>query len=599
MAKKFVPNNNDFAIAYYRFSPHAQSDASIQQQRDAAQKYAAGHGLQIVKEYKDEAISGTTDQRPGFQLMLSEIGKIKPGALIIWKTDRLGRDRYDLAIAKKYIRDDGCVIHYIAEPIAGDAPESALMEGVPESMAEYYSRQLRTNIKRGHLYNAQNCLYNGHKALGYAAEPAPEFGKDRQRYVIDPVTAPFVQKIFEDYAAGKPMVEIAKELNSLGVTTVRGKPFTVNSLAHILNNRAYIGEYRYGDIVTTDGMPAIVSPEVFEAAQKRLILNKRQGGQRANGLTPEEAPRFWLTGKLYCGKCGTPMQGCSGTSSHKGAKHYYYACGAARKKKCLLKYVKKDKIEAIACFMLSECLKDTELLASLAVDVAAYYQKEHEDKGDIEGLKTERAETEKALNNLVRAIEQGIFSETTQTRLLELESRKKALTEAIEAEEIKRAVTKNEISIQHFFDEYKNADLNDPTVRDYLLDYFVDKIFVYDDRVILTAWYGDDKKEITWGDIDCVVVKDRKRKKGSSASELVPPAQKFPPPFRFRLRRKLHSGGNFFAFRRDPLRWAHGGVGTRPLWIAFCPHNTNKKVRSFGFPKTADFSITVHNIPTR
>lgn len=195
MAKKFVPNNNDFAIAYYRFSSHAQSDASIQQQRDAAQKYAAGHGLQIVKEYKDEAISGTTDQRPGFQLMLSEIGKIKPGALIIWKTDRLGRDRYDLAIAKKYIRDDGCVIHYIAEPIAGDAPESALMEGVPESMAEYYSRQLRTNIKRGHLYNAQNCLYNGHKTLGYAAEPAPEFGKDRQRYVIDPVTAPFVQKI--------------------------------------------------------------------------------------------------------------------------------------------------------------------------------------------------------------------------------------------------------------------------------------------------------------------------------------------------------------------------------------------------------------------
>ena len=113
--------------------------------------------------------------------------------------------------------------------------------------------------------------------------------------------------------------------------------------------------------------------------------------------------------------------------------------------------------------------------------------------------------------------------ETTQTRLLELESRKKALTEAIEEEEIKRAVTKNEISIQHFFDEYKNADLNDPAVRDYLLDYFVDKIFVYDDRVVLTAWYGDDKKEITWGDIDCVVVKDRKRKKGSSASELVPP----------------------------------------------------------------------------
>ena len=226
MAKKFVPNDNDFAIAYYRFSSHAQSDASIQQQRDAAQKYAAGHGLQIIKEYKDEAISGTTDQRPGFQLMLAEIGEIKPGALIIWKSDRLGRDRYDLAIAKKYIRDAGCTIHYIAEPIAGDAPESALTEGVLENMAEYYSRQLRTNIKRGHLYNAQNCLYNGHKTLRASAGV-----RQRQRYIIDPVTAPFVQKIFENYAAGKPTVDIAKELNSLGVTTTRGKPFTVNSLA--------------------------------------------------------------------------------------------------------------------------------------------------------------------------------------------------------------------------------------------------------------------------------------------------------------------------------------------------------------------------------
>ena len=199
---------------------------------------------------------------------------------------------------------------------------------------------------------------------------------------------------------------------------------------------------------------------------------------------------------------------------------------SGKKEKMLVEVCEKDKIEAIACFMLSQCLKDSELLASLAVDVAAYYQKEHEDKGYIEGLKAERAETEKALNNLVRAIEMGVFSETTQARLLELEGRKKALTEAIDAEEIKRAVTKNEISIQHFFDEYKNADLNDPAVRDYLLDYFVDKIFVYDDRVVLTAWYGDDKKEITWGDIDCVVVKDRKRKKGSSASDLVSPSQR-------------------------------------------------------------------------
>lgn len=528
MAKKFIPNDNNFAIAYYRFSSHAQSDASIQQQRDAAHKYADGHGLQIIKEYKDEAISGTTDQRPGFQLMLAEVGQVKPGALIIWKTDRLGRDRYDLAIAKKQIRDAGCTIHYIAEPIAGDAPESSLMEGVLESMAEYYSRQLRTNIKRGLSYNAQNGLCNGSKIFGYQAEPAPEFGKDRKKFAIDPAAAPFVKKIFEDYVDGKPMVEIAGELNAMGIRTTRGNPFTVNSLASVFKNRAYIGEYRYGGVLTPGGMPAIVSAEVFEAAQQRLMQNKRQGGQRANGLTPDKAPRFWLTGKLYCGKCGTPMQGCSGTSQHKETKHYYYACGMARKHKCSLKYVKKGKIEAIVCYMLTQCLQDSEMLASLAVDVAAYYEKEHEDRGYMDGLKAELESAEKALNNLVRAIEQGVFSETTQSRLLELESQKKALTEAIRAEEIKRAMAKNEISIQHFFDEYKNADLGDPAVRDYLLNYFVDKIFVYDDKVILTAWYGDDKREIVWEDVEVIVRKSRKKAKGSTASEGSPPKRAQP-----------------------------------------------------------------------
>ena len=73
MAKKFVPNNNDFAIAYYRFSSHAQSDASIQQ-REAAQKYAAGHGLQIIKEYKEMKIANLIQFE---SLNTQEIGRNK------------------------------------------------------------------------------------------------------------------------------------------------------------------------------------------------------------------------------------------------------------------------------------------------------------------------------------------------------------------------------------------------------------------------------------------------------------------------------------------------------------------------------------------
>ena len=69
---KFVQNDNSFAIAYYRYSSHAQNDASIEQQQEQARLYAEAHGYQIIKEYADRAISGTTADRPQYQLMLDK-----------------------------------------------------------------------------------------------------------------------------------------------------------------------------------------------------------------------------------------------------------------------------------------------------------------------------------------------------------------------------------------------------------------------------------------------------------------------------------------------------------------------------------------------
>lgn len=103
MARRKKPelNDNNLAIAYYRFSSHSQNEASIDQQRELAHAWADAHGFRIVKEYEDAAISGTTENRPGFQLMLSEVAKIRPHTLIMWKTDRLGRDKYVLAMARR------------------------------------------------------------------------------------------------------------------------------------------------------------------------------------------------------------------------------------------------------------------------------------------------------------------------------------------------------------------------------------------------------------------------------------------------------------------------------------------------------------------
>ena len=276
--KRFAPNDNNLAIAYYRFSSHSQNDASIEQQRELAHEWADAHGFKIVQEYEDAAISGTTDARPGFQQMLSEVAKIRPHTLIMWKTDRLGRDKYVLAMAKKKIRDAGCEIHLLAENIPTEGPEGVLIEGLMEAMAEYYSRQLSQNIQRGMDYNAQHALYNGHKLFGYDVD------RSTKKYIPDPNTAPFVQWAFREYASGKPLKTIAEEMNAQGLRTPRNAKFSVNMLNKMLKNRAYIGEYHHGDIVVEDGMPVLVDKATFDRAQRRFAENKRKGSQRAHGM---------------------------------------------------------------------------------------------------------------------------------------------------------------------------------------------------------------------------------------------------------------------------------------------------------------------------
>ena len=194
------------------------------------------------------------------------------------------------------------------------------------------------------------------------------------------------------------------------------------------------------------------------------------------------------------------MQGVSGTSK-TGAKHYYYYCSGQRRRRCKKSPVKKVLVEYLVTKLLSILLSDSANLAALAADAAAYYKRYYTDTGYLEGLEAELKATQKALNNLIRAIEQGIFSETTQERLAALEARKKALNETIEAETVKRSLTQDEHSIQAYFDKYAHADFENPEVREMLLDYFIDKIYIYDDHLEITGWFSDDKRSVEWREL--------------------------------------------------------------------------------------------------
>lgn len=265
-------NDNDLVVGYYRFSSRTQNEASIEQQRERVRRWATSQGLQVVREYDDPARTGTNTDRPGFQQMLRELPSIKPAYVAVWKNDRLGRDRSDLLRVKNTIRLAGARLHYIEGFSPTDDPDSILVEGLSDAFAEYYSRQLAVNIRRGVEYNAKNALSNGRKIFGFLTGPD-------KRYVLDPDTAPVVAQVFADYARGKSMQRIADDLNATGVRTANGYSFTAKTLNKLMSSRFYIGEYSYAGHVVPGGMPRIVDDVTFEEVQKKFAVNKRRGAK--------------------------------------------------------------------------------------------------------------------------------------------------------------------------------------------------------------------------------------------------------------------------------------------------------------------------------
>ena len=513
-------NDNNLAIAYYRYSSSSQRDVSIEQQREQCERYAEEKGYEIVASFEDRAKSGLTTERDGYKAMLRAVETVRPTALICYKIDRLGRDMGELAQVETTLRKLGCFLETVQEPFVDPTdPNSPIMRGVQFGMAEAYSRQIAGNIQRGVDDNSRNCLFNGHKVYGYAVD-------ETKHYVIDPETSGYVLKIFEDYAKGKRLKDIAQELNDMGLRTSRGYKWTHNSLRSILHNRAYIGEYHNGAFIIPGGMPVLITEELFERAQSRFALNKRRGSQLGK---PEDAPRYWLTGKLYCGECGNPMSGMYGISGGNKRAYYYYRCTC---KDCSKKPVNKEAIENAVAFVLKQLVKDSGSIASLAIDALTEYQAAHPRRTAIlDSLVSKYNDVEKRTRNIVGAIERGEAYDTLLERLGDLEEQKRQLSHAIEVEKAKLALDNGEHTIRQYFERYACYDVEDSTARDLLLEYFVDRIYLYDGYLrILLSWSSTDNREIEFWEesgVPCWVWRDGSdpiKLNGSSASHLPPPS---------------------------------------------------------------------------
>ena len=473
-------------VIYARYSSDNQREESIEGQLRECMEYAERNGITIFSHYIDRALSAKTDHRPEFQRMIKDSQKQLFDVVIVWKLDRFARNRYDSAHYKAILRKNGVKVVSAKEAIAEDST-GILLESLLEGYAEFYSAELSEKVIRGLTDNALKTRYNGGGLpVGYTIDV-------EQHFQIDPITAPLVLEAFTLYDQGATIKQLVDYLNSRGLRSQVNRPMRIDVVTRLLHNRRYIGEYRYRDIVKEDAIPAIVPKDLFDRVQERLAKNKKAPARKK--ARDEE---YLLTTKLFCGKCGASMIGESGTS-HTGTVHRYYKCATAKRRKgCDKKSVKKEWIEELVVRETMRMVYDDTVMEALADKLVDFQRRENT---DIPLLKKQLAETAQGIENLLNAIQQGILTPSTKARLEQLEETKAQLETSLTLAELQKPVISRE-QFLFWLHRFRSLDMSRPTERQRLIDSFINAIYLYDDKIVLTFNYKDGAKTVSLQDVE-------------------------------------------------------------------------------------------------
>lgn len=475
------------AVIYARYSSHSQKDVSIEQQVEECQAYADANNMKVIAVYADRHLTGKTDKRPDFQKMMRHAEKRQFQVIISYKSNRMARNMLQALQYEDKLSKSGIRVVYAKEEF-GDNAAGRFALRTMMNVNQFYSENMAEDVMRGMLDNAENCLVtNGSLPLGYKrAEGSTK--RNAGKYVIDEPAARIVREIFTRVACGDPFVDIAKDLNDRGMRTSRGNLWNKNSFHSILSNERYTGVYIYDEVRVEGGVPQIVDKELFYKVQEVLKMKKNpQGRHRVNG-------DYLLTGKLYCGYCKSHMVGVSGTGK-SGKLHYYYQCQGKRLgKECKKKPVRRDWIEQEVAGAIKGYILQEEVLNWIA-DTVTEYGKKHNDNAQISLLEAQLAENKKATKNLIAAIEQGIITETTKARLIELEAEQSKLVGRLAIEKSEIPEVSREY-IMAWLESFRDGDIEDKKFQSKLFDNFLIAVYIYDTDLRLVFNFTGKKNTI-------------------------------------------------------------------------------------------------------
>lgn len=320
------------AVIYLRVSTKEQAQVgegkegySIPAQREACMKLLHEQGWELADEFVDAGFTATSLKRPALQRMMSALKddrEIK--FVIVHKLDRLARQVEGHVTITGVLKKLGVRLVSITERV-DESASGRLLEMMHAAMAEFYSANLATEVKKGMLQRVKQGGYAGRLPAGYRAERSFIQGRRISKAVIDEEQARFVKLAFTLYAGGNYTVaELRDTLTDDGfqVQFIHGqrKPVSLSGLTRLLTSRFYIGEVKYEGIWYKGAHDPIVSRDLFQRVQDVYELHHSTIGSRQRKHT------HFLKGKLYC-SCGARL---SYTLAKKQRYPYFYCLAQKR-----------------------------------------------------------------------------------------------------------------------------------------------------------------------------------------------------------------------------------------------------------------------------
>lgn len=455
-------------VIYARYSEGPrQTDQSIEGQVDDCTAYAKSKGIDIIEIYADRHISGkSVDGRDEFQRMMHDADQKKFDAVIVWKIDRFGRNREDIAVNKIRLRKAGVQLMYAKESVP-DGPEGILLESLLEGLAEYYSADLRQKVIRGQIESAKKGKWVvGQLPIGYRRDP-------EKRIVLDENEAGAIREIFRLHIADASLEEMRGVLASHGILDSKGRVPVKSVIYRILKNRHYLGEFELRGVPVP--APAIIDQATFDEAQKHFKGSTMNGSGKAK-------TEYLLSCKCHCAYCGSLLIGESGRSK-TGRIYYYYKCGGQKRgHECELKPIRQDVLEdAVIRHTVEDVLTD-EMIEMLTAKIMELQEKEAAEDPATQ-LRERLKNNQRHQENLLNALETN-GSRILAERLQQLEQEADELSIEISKAEIRHPIIPEDV-VRGWLLSFRKGDKDDPAFRKKLIETFVSDVIVKNEEIII------------------------------------------------------------------------------------------------------------------